>query len=143
MMKRLVIASLLFAVSQFCLATPKVLLLAAQPVQLGKLERLVPIATEQGIKLDYKILKAGAAITAEELKGYDFLAIDAAYGPAVAMLQQQLLPSLKNSGLPWLWLRRDGNQSHKLPAAIVTQLDTYRSEERRVGKECRSRWWAY
>lgn len=125
MMKRLLLTSLLFAASQLCIAAPNVLLLAAPPVQLGKLESLEPIAAEQGIELDYKMLENDSAVTANELKGYDFLIIDAAYGPAVAMLQQQLLPNLKSSGLPWLWLRRDGNQSQQLPAHTLKQLDSY------------------
>ncbi|MFY9180193.1 MAG: cobaltochelatase subunit CobN, partial [Venatoribacter sp.] len=113
--------------SEFVLATPKVLFLGAAPVQEGKLEMLQPLALQQGLQFDFKMLENNSALTPDDLKGYDFLAIDAAYGPAVAMLQTQLLPSIKNTNFPWFWLRRDGNQSHKLPAELVEKLATYYS----------------
>ncbi|MEN9465351.1 MAG: hypothetical protein RL217_1532 [Pseudomonadota bacterium] len=126
-MKKLVLAGLALLLSQLSLAAPKVLLVGAAPVQLGKLEMLQPLAKEQGLTLDVKMLDNQASLTPDQLKGYDFLAIDAAYGPAVAMLQTQLLPSLKNTEFPWLWLKRDGNQSHKLPEELVQQLGVYYS----------------
>src|SRR5690554_3304339 len=126
-MKKLVLACLMFMFSEFLLAAPKVLILGAAPVQEGKLEMLQPLAQQQGLTLDFKMLDSKSAITADKLKGYEFLAIDAAYGPAVAMLQTQLLPSIKNTNFPWFWLRRDGNQSHKLPAELVEKLATYYS----------------
>src|SRR5205085_10194525 len=33
-------------------------------------------------------------------------------------------------------------ESSSVPTTLPTAYDVYRSEERRVGKECRSRWWA-
>lgn len=93
-MKKLVLACLMFMFSEFLLAAPKVLILGAAPVQEGKLEMLQPLAQQQGLTLDFKMLDSKSAITADKLKGYEFLAIDAAYGPAVAMLQTQLLPSI-------------------------------------------------
>ena len=39
--------------------------------------------------------------------------------------------------------RRDGPQSRKGALVIVQRLTLLRSEERRVGKECRSRWSPY
>src|SRR5437764_12799953 len=35
-----------------------------------------------------------------------------------------------------------GDRRAKTVQAALQHLDRYRSEERRVGKECRSRWWA-
>lgn len=126
-MKKLVLACLFLMFSEFVLATPKVLFLGAAPVQEGKLEMLQPLALQQGVQLDFKMLENNSALTPDDLKGYDFLAIDAAYGPAVAMLQTQLLPSIKNTEFSWLWLRRDGNKSHKLPAELVEKLALYYS----------------
>lgn len=126
-MKNLVLACLLFTVSSLCLAAPKVLLLGAAPVQLGKLEMLQPLAAEQELTLEVQMLSKDSQLTSEQLQQYDFLAIDAAYGPAVAMLQTQLLPTLQSTDLPWLWIRRDGNQSHQLPSELTETLASYYS----------------
>ena len=123
---------LLLTLAALCAGTPafakehKMLLLAAPPVQEIKLEHLQPLAANAGIQLNYRMLGENASPPdLQELKQYDFLMLDAAYGPSVMMLQQQFLPGLKNLALPWLWLRREGNQNHGLTEAQVKTLDAY------------------
>ena len=53
-------------------------------------------------------------------------------GPAVAA--SRLMESLKNNGIKAKMLVRDKQ---------TDQISVVRSEERRVGKECRSRWSPY
>ena len=46
----------------------------------------------------------------------------------------------EHSRTPWLWTM---NEEHTAPVMAMLERNYDRSEERRVGKECRSRWSPY
>ena len=65
---------------------------------------------------------------------------------------RKLLDSLENAQKAWVDLKKDAKGAHKLFKDYQPEEDlvkrekiiyTGRSEERRVGKECRSRWSPY
>ena len=57
------------------------------------------------------------------------------------ILQNLVFPKENICNEPELYFH--GTTDGKIPAGNEADLFTYRSEERRVGKECRSRWSPY
>ena len=54
-----------------------------------------------------------------------------------------LLPMLVLAGVGYWWVNRPQDASQQAQIAVVSVSTADRSEERRVGKECRSRWSPY
>ena len=87
-------------------------------------------------------------ISARELKGHNILAVERFWDDTRWMIEFSVLRPSTAYGSPGeemrLFLTEDGYQ-----AALQSQqrreikIKRYRSEERRVGKECRSRWSPY
>src|SRR3712207_9524150 len=77
---------------------------------------------------------AGRAALSAVGEGWEVLVVDPA-GPVTAVLPRPAVWALAQ-GRPWRPAVRDGVVDDEVRAAV-------RSEERRVGKECRSRWSPY
>src|SRR5450631_3679149 len=69
---------------------------------------------------------------------------DVRFGKIDTEGQQELATAAQITSIPTLMAFRDGilvfSQPGALPAPALEQIIKARSEERRVGKECRSRW---
>src|ERR1051326_224898 len=91
-----------------------------------------PVRTEPlaewpaGPRVDWRAVLGGAAIAA----GVSFTLI--AFGSAIGLSVASTAPTWRDSSA-WLWLLSG-------LFLIFVALCAFRSEERRVGKECRSRW---
>lgn len=105
-----------------------ILVLAAAPVQAGKLEHLKPLAQQAGLTLEYRMLDGlDQPLLAKDLQGYQLLLMDAPYGSSQASVQRLVAPLLPAHNGTWLWLKRDGNQFSGLDAGLVSQLALYYS----------------
>lgn len=109
-------------------AEPKVLLVAAAPVQAGKLAKLQPLAKQAGLDVDYQMLGKGQSVSAEQLSQYQALIVDAPYGAAQGTAQMQLAPLLPGVKQPWLWLKKMGGHSAQgFSQDEIKRLDLYYS----------------
>lgn len=109
-------------------APADILVLAATPVQAGKLERLKPLARQAGLTLDYRMLDGlEQPLTAKDLQGHALLLLDAPYGASQAAAQRLVGPLLEQHRGAWLWLRRDGPLGRGLPDGLIHQLAIYYS----------------
>lgn len=107
---------------------PRILVLAAAPVQAGKLERLKPLAQQARFNLEYRMLDGlQEPLTPADLQGYAVVLIDAPYGASQAAAQRLVAPLLEQHKSAWLWLRRDGSLGKQLPNELIKQLDLYYS----------------
>ncbi|WP_236032961.1 cobaltochelatase subunit CobN [Pseudomonas schmalbachii] len=107
-------------------AAKSVLFLSAPPLQAGKYQRMVDLAREQGLVMEYRFVnQPGAALTVDELAKHDLLVIDAPYGAALGAAQRVLSPLLPQVRKPWLWIRSDGAEARGIAAAVTTHLYQY------------------
>lgn len=105
-----------------------ILVLAATPVQSGKLERLKPLAAQAGLSMEYRMLDSlKQPLTDKDLQSYRMLLLDAPYGASQAAAQRLVAPLLGNYKNPWLWMRRDGNQAAGMAQEQVNLLGDYYS----------------
>ncbi|TDQ36522.1 cobaltochelatase subunit CobN [Thiopseudomonas denitrificans] len=109
-------------------ASANILVLAAMPVQSGKLERLKPLANQAGFNLEYRMLEGlEQPLTNSDLQGYDLLMLDAPYGASQATAQRVVAPLLEQHQEAWIWLRREGSIGKHLPSELIDQLGVYYS----------------
>lgn len=109
-------------------ASANILVLAAMPVQSGKLERLKPLANQAGFNLEYRMLEGlEQPLTNSDLQGYDLLMLDAPYGASQATAQRVVAPLLEQHQGAWIWLRREGSIGKHLPSELIDQLGVYYS----------------
>src|SRR4249920_3998352 len=91
------------------------------------------------------LIKQELLLLVYELNRSGLLAENEKIRPILAQLEKLLLcdlsPSTNDSQKLTRWMRRSGLIC--LARSSRTGLDMSRSEERRVGKECRSRWSLY
>src|SRR5258708_38728099 len=94
-----------------------------------------------------KLSFRGEDIAVEELTKSSFAGIDLALFSAGASLSQELAPIAARAGCVVIdsssAFRMDDEVPLVIPEINAADLKHHRSEERRVGKECRSRWSPY
>ncbi|CBL46182.1 Predicted CobN/magnesium chelatase [gamma proteobacterium HdN1] len=107
---------------------PKVLVLAAAPIQRAKFDQLMPIAEKAGFLLESRMLdQPNSMPTDAEMQRYQLTVIDAAYGPAIPVLQKQIGAMLAKTAAPWFWNRRDASVSGNVDEKLREKLHAYYS----------------
>lgn len=103
-----------------------ILVLSAPPTQPGKFERIVPLAREAGIAMEYRFLDTMDPDTkAADLSRHDLLVIDAPYGSALAAARAKLGPMLKGVTAPWLWMQSKSVEAAGVPEDTAQLLHRY------------------
>src|SRR5574344_3004058 len=97
-----------------------------------------------GTSFGYEKPIAGEVVFNTAMNGYPESLTDPSYA---GQLMTLTFPLIGNYGVPPFTIGKNGipdfMESEKIHASAILVADYSRSEERRVGKECRSRWSPY